>query len=336
MTVRRLPFTLILCCTSASLSCSEEKIRTYRVATGNNEDKPAATEVAAAARALRWQVPEGWQEEAPGQFQTALYRLGPESRVSVSSLPGDAGGESANVNRWRQQIGLPPLGKIDGEPIALEGSDVPAKWFELKGEQESILAAIVTLGSETWFLKLSAPTKEVDSRREAFTSFLKSIRVAPSTPAPAAAPPSPGKPGIALNVPDGWVKSEGSSMRVASFRIPGTDGPDGDVSVVPLAGEAGSTLDNVNRWRAQLRLPALESEDDPALGSVLNGSSGPLLMTHMFSEEALFEGDRRGAISTAILKTGDFTWFFKLAGEAELVRRSRDEFESFVRSAKVP
>ena len=125
-------------------------------------------------------------------------------------------------------------------------------------------------------------------------------------------------------------------MRVASFSIPGDGVTDGDVSVIPLAGKAGSTLENVNRWRAQLKLPALPSEEDAALGTKAVGVAGEMLVTHMVSTENVFDSDHKGAISTAILKAGETTWFFKLAGEAGLLTANREKFEAFVLSAKLP
>ena len=339
MAVLKIPRSVLFLGTSlVFLSCSEEKIRTYRLATDDSENAEVKVDAPAVVSGdLRWQAPESWKVETPGQFQTALYRLGSEAQVSVSSLPGDAGGEAANVNRWRQQIGLEAVDDVGGETLAVEGGEMRARWFELVGAEKSILAAIISLKDATWFFKLNSPTSELAERRDEFTTFLTSIHAGSAKPPVATTPaPNPAKPNIDVEVPEGWEKSEGSAMRVASFRIPAEEGTDGDVSVIPLFGEAGSTLENVNRWRGQLKLAALESEDDPEIGTMMDGASGPLLMTHMVSEEGLFEGDKPGAISTGIFKAGDFTWFFKLAGEADLVRENRDKFEAFVRSAKVP
>jgi len=346
MTALRLP--VVIFCTVVMMSCNEEKIRTYRVAGEEAAPVPVpvpdavavpSAAVTAESGPLRWEVPAGWAAGTPGEFQTAVYLLSGGAKVAVSNLPGDAGGEAANVNRWRGQIGLAAVEDVGGESLAAEGAGISAKWFDLNGESESILAAIIALPDETWFFKLSGPTAEIDASRQAFMALLGSIHMeSAAVPSVAPAPeiPTDAKPQIALEIPAGWVKSEGSEMRVASFSIPGDGVPEGDVSVIPLAGESGSTLANVNRWRAQVRLPALASEDDPALGTKASGSAGEVLITHMVSEENLFDGGRKGAISTAILKTASHTWFFKLTGEVELVARHRAAFETFVLSAKLP
>ncbi|MEP2775680.1 MAG: hypothetical protein ABJQ29_04375 [Luteolibacter sp.] len=337
---RILPSTLILGIAAVSFSCTEEKIQTYRVASDDSGSESVETPdpdpaPPTTAGSLRWQAPSAWKVETPGQFQVALYSLSQDVSVSVSSLPGEAGGEAANVNRWRQQVRLPPIDDVGGKILGVEGDGISAKWFEIIGESDGILAAIISLPSETWFFKLNAPTAGIESRREEFMAFLSTVSFGTEPPAPAPAPSSD-KPRISLEAPEGWEKSEGSAMRVASFRIPATDGIDGDVSVVPLMGQSGTALENVNRWRAQLKLPPLASEDDPALGQIAEGASGTILITHMVSDGPLLDGDRKGAISTGILKAGDCTWFFKMGGEAGLVGENRAKFEAFILSAKLP
>lgn len=322
----------VLC--MAFASCSDDEVPTYRVAADDDASADSTIpdqqeETDTAPQPLRWKAPGDWELQTPGRLQVALYNLGSGATVSVSKFPGDAGGIPANVNRWRKQIGLGTTTEAGGDIIALEAGNSRARWFELRGEKESTLAAIVPVGEETWFFKFNSPNAGLESRRPGFMALLKSIEIGDK------AEPLE-RPGINLEVPEGWEKIPGNEMRVASFRIPSTDGIDGDVSVIPLPGDGGSDLGNINRWRAQLRLPPLETDSDPAIGEKKEGRSGSFLLTHMVSEETLFSDNRHGAISTAILRKGDFTWFFKIAGEAEMISSIRETFESFVRSAVVP
>src|SRR5256885_16234378 len=56
---------------------------------------------------LRWTLPKGWtQKEAGGMRFATLKPPAAQVDVSVIVLPGPAGGELANVNRWRAQLGL--------------------------------------------------------------------------------------------------------------------------------------------------------------------------------------------------------------------------------------
>ena len=160
---------------------------------------------------------------------------------------------------------------------------------------------------------------------------------ASSQPEGAATEPSSQEtpPKLEYTKPDGWEPSSGSAMRAASFLIAGTSG-EADVAVVPLPGDAGSLLDNVNRWRGQLRLAPLKNAQGSNLGSTIKGSSGEFLVTHLVSEEPLLDDGGKAAISAAVLKKGDYTWFFKMTGASETVLQNRAKFESFVRSAVIP
>ena len=313
----------------ALLSCTEEKeIPTFRIAaTAETESAPASPENKP-LHPLRWIVPETWEEETPGQFQIALYRIAPGITAAVSKLPGDAGGTAANVNRWRKQVGLASSPKIGGEAIALEKAESQAHWFELKGSERSILAAIIPVDDETWFFKLDSSTAALETARPAFMDLLKSVEIRSAVEAET--------PTIDLQAPSKWVKHDGGEKRFASFRIPasGPNGIDGDVSVISLPGDGGTTLANVNLWRAQLRLPPLEKDDDPALGETTRSPAGAITLIHMVSAEPLFSDYRHAAISAAILRTGKVTWIFKIAGEAPMVAGHRPKFVEFVRTAK--
>jgi hypothetical protein len=321
----------------ALASCSKEKIRTYRVAVVDSDETPPPSAPAVAAGALHWQAPAHWKEEAPGQFQQARYRLRPDCEVSISALPGDAGGAAANVNRWRGQIGLPAVENPEGERIELKALATDATLHELRGASKGILAAILSHGGKTWFFKLTAPVAELASSQAEFLTFVTSLHGEPATPPPAAAiPPAPEKPRISLEVPAGWERSAGSSMRAASFKIPGSGGVDGDVSVIPLMGDGGSTLDNVNRWRDQLKLTPVTADKEPPGWRTIETPSGPATLVHLVSDVAIYEGNRPGAICGAILRTSEVAWFFKLTGDAALVRENQEKFEALVRSAILP
>lgn len=312
------------------LSCKAKKeIPTFRIADPNEAATTPTIEKINQQRPLRWLAPETWEEQAPGQFQTALYRIAPNVTASVSQFPGDAGGMVANVNRWREQVGLTASNEIGGDTIALEDGKSHARWFELKGVDRSILAAIIPVDSETWFFKLDCSTVALETARPGFMDLLKSIEIGSSA--------ATTMPTIELQMPDGWVKQDGGNLRFASYSIPASspDGIEGDVSVIPLPGDGGTNLANVNLWRAQLRLVPLEKEDDPALGETSSHPDGTMTLIHMTSAEPLFSSDRSGAISAAILRTGKVAWFFKLAGEANMVSAQRAKFVDFVRSAKV-
>ncbi|MEP4077709.1 hypothetical protein [Haloferula sp.] len=328
-------------------ACSEEEIRTYRVASEESESPvvaPSADGGASQDLSVVWHAQEGWAEEPAGQFQLAVYGLGPDLRVTVSMLPGEAGGVAANVNRWRGQVALDPLvaSEITGAEVPGFEGEGELKLHELLGESGSgILAGILRLSGETWFFKMSGPVDELTDHRSSFLTFLASIETKEGSGfgdqgPPAAKSEEPKKPKIDFEVPEGWTVGEESPMRVASFRAAGEDGFQADIAVVPLPGDSGSILDNINRWRAQLQLEELEDENDPAVGKAVDGPVGTYFLTHMKSEETIVEDEFQGAISAAIIKGDKYTWFLRMSGEARVVEANRSNFESFVESVRFP
>ncbi len=326
-------------------SCGDEKIRTYKVATDEPSDvspeniEEAPHDHAAHSNSVVWQAPADWELEATGQFLTAAYGLPGGGRVTVSKLGGDGGGLAANVNRWRGQVGMKPVSEeeLGGLPVEVPGSGKQMLLYNLAPENlaadaDGILAAVLPLDSETWYFKFTAPTEILREKGGVFMDFLRTVRLAGMEDVPT--PPRPSATaGVSVTAPEGWEESEGSAMRAASFGITGEDGATADVSVIPLPGESGSVLDNVNRWRNQVGLPPIASADDPELGKNIDGPSGEFFLSHIVSTETIKDGKKQ-AISAAILAKPGKTWFFKMTGEASLVEANREKFEAFVRSAK--
>ncbi|HEY6006141.1 MAG TPA: hypothetical protein VIV57_24890 [Anaeromyxobacter sp.] len=100
---------------------------------------------------------------------------------SVVVLPGPAGGELANVNRWRNQIGLPP---IDEAGLATARKVIQTKAGPLKiydftngGKDGSrVVAGLTESGGNTWFVKLSGDAGSVGAARDDFMKLLRSLR----------------------------------------------------------------------------------------------------------------------------------------------------------------
>ena len=322
-------------------SCKDEEIRTYRVATDSTAETPAPPAADAAAegdepddhatQSVVWQTPADWKPEKAGQFVTAAYALPSGGRVTVSKLGGDGGGLAANINRWRGQVGLKPLADKDvtGQSLKIADSQEVMQLFNLTSansaaDAEGILAGVLPLKTETWYFKFSGPVGVLRKTEGVFAEFLRSVR---SVGSPKSSSTPSGVKKVHVTPPDGWTPSEGSTMRAASFSIAGADGTSADVSVVPIPGDSGSVLDNVNRWRSQLKLAPLTTVDEPPAGEIFT--------SQMTSSEPIQNG-KKAAISSAILKRPGVTWFFKITGEATLVEANLDKFATFVRSATFP
>jgi len=135
-----------------------------------------------------WQVPSGWQEVSGGQFLVTKFMIagagGATAAVNVSSASGEGGGLVGNVNRWRGQLGLPPLSEADINKLA-KAIDVPGGQASLvdligtdarTGQPTRLIGAIVPQSSQTWFYKLMGEAKVVESQKDAFTKFVQGVK----------------------------------------------------------------------------------------------------------------------------------------------------------------
>jgi hypothetical protein len=135
-----------------------------------------------ASGGLTWTLPKGWTQSAGSGMRYATIKPAiPGVDVSIVVLSGPAGGELANVNRWRGQLGLPP---VDANALASARSTVPAKAgplsvyeFSSEGEKKTrMVAALLEAEGSTWFVKMLGDEAKVASARSDFNHLLRSLR----------------------------------------------------------------------------------------------------------------------------------------------------------------
>jgi hypothetical protein len=144
-----------------------------------------------------------------------------------------------------------------------------------------------------------------------------------------------GQPHVTWKTPDGWLEQPASSMRVGSFLIKGSNGQTADVSVVPLSGDAGGDLANINRWRGQIQLPPLSDEDLAQQSRTLT-SHGRSMRWVDFVSTPKADGSSLKRITATIYKRGDQTWFFKMTGDDAVVHAAQPAFRAFLNSLQFP
>lgn len=142
---------------------------------------PGMQESADSAPEIRYTVPEGWKELEPsgiriGNFK--VYAADGSAEITVLTFPGDVGGMLANINRWRDQIGL---GSITAEQVAefsqpCEIAGHEGRYVRLEGENQSILGAILPFHGNTWFFKMQGDSSVVLAGDSAMKQFLDSIQ----------------------------------------------------------------------------------------------------------------------------------------------------------------
>lgn len=157
---------------------------------GNDTNAPTPPPIEAAQGApLQYTLPPGWQEKPLTPMRLASFKAttpnGKETDVSVVSLPGMAGGDLANVNRWRGQV---QLGPIDEDTLAKSAEHVTANGHDflvidlasdqpVNGEKQRILAAILDENDRSWFIKMTGEDAAVAAQKSAFADFLRGLKI---------------------------------------------------------------------------------------------------------------------------------------------------------------
>lgn len=135
---------------------------------------------APASTAMDWKDPVGWNREAGSGFRVASFRLPGSAECSVVSLSGAAGGELANVNRWRGQMGLGDVTSLQGLSKPVKTPLGPATLVEFDGggaqKGRRMVGAILVDGSTSWFFKLTGPAGAVDKAKPGLIQLLGTLR----------------------------------------------------------------------------------------------------------------------------------------------------------------
>jgi hypothetical protein len=199
--------------------CRKPKITTYAAPKDPalaipGMSAPVSTNAASsppAAPAIRWQLPAGWTDQGANNIRLGNILVtganNQRAEMTVTRFEGTVGGDLANVNRWRNQLQLPPI----DEPAlaaAIVHRDYPAGHMDAvdlvsdaplgtSAYKTRTLVAWLPQAGVTWFFKLSGDDALVASQRDAFSAFLASVEFS-AAPANATASSIPAGP-----LPDG-------------------------------------------------------------------------------------------------------------------------------------
>jgi hypothetical protein len=141
-----------------------------------------------------------------------------------------------------------------------------------------------------------------------------------------AAPINSATPQIKWELPSGWGEGSPSTMRYASFAATEDNGEKVDISIVTFPGDGGSDLDNVNRWRQQIGLAAV---DEGELSSIIAPFQGKQIN---FSTADVIGPDSR-TLAAWVRREGR-SWFFKLSGPKDAVEKEKPKFVKFLQSVR--
>lgn len=310
---------------------------------------------------LTWTLPADWHKVSFNhrlQYAAFTGGDGAESvKITVSYLFPNANGAKdllLNVNRWRRQLGLPPVAASELAPLVSLSSQ-PGKTMQIVdlsgGENgQRIRAMIVPRRDRIWFFKMTGTTDQVASHQQVFDAFARSVQyptpegealVASSDASadqPATQPTAPPMPAASVagelnySLPTGWTREpNANAMRVATFST--GDKQPAQVIVTRLSANFGGMMLNLNRWRGEVGLPpgdaGTEMKETPVLVGNLPGSVVDLVGPGKDAKTPM-----RSLIARCT--QGDSVWFFKLLGPAETVTQQQTAFQAFLLSVKLP
>jgi hypothetical protein len=183
-------------------ACGKPEISAYRVPKEKDPELPAPANPAAGGNAMAntavptseghslvWTAPAHWQAKPATAMRRATFAIagdgGASTELSVTAFPGDVGGELANLNRWRSQLQMPPVGEAElaAAVTRREHNDLKFGIVDLASGAQRTLGAWVPFEGSTWFFKLGpGPDALVAREKNAFLAFVATIKHAPEHP----------------------------------------------------------------------------------------------------------------------------------------------------------
>ena len=142
--------------------------------------------------------------------------------------------------------------------------------------------------------------------------------------------------GIEWTVPAGWTKGGGSSMRVATYQVPGMKGAEaGECAVFYFGpGQGGGVDDNVQRWARQFKespTPRSETRTVGGVAAILVDIEGTYLNPGGGMMQSRGEKPDYRLLG-AILEAPQGNVFFKLTGPQATIAEARAAFDGLIGS----
>lgn len=130
---------------------------------------------------LKWTAPASFEPKPGSAMRKGSYRFkaeGGEADISITAFPGATGGLEANLNRWRGQVGLPPLSpaEVTAATEKFDSNGLTFTVVDYQGSAGHMLGAIVPFGGSSWFFKLTGPDATVVAAKPLFLEFLRTVK----------------------------------------------------------------------------------------------------------------------------------------------------------------
>jgi hypothetical protein len=136
----------------------------------------------AAAPQIKWTTPDSWTEGPPSSMRYASFSASAENGdkidISVVTFPGEGGSDADNINRWRGQIGLPPIDEstVTSQIAPLRTADTTFSTTDIVGAKARTIAAWTHHDGRAWFFKATGSNAAVEKEKQNFVKFIESVR----------------------------------------------------------------------------------------------------------------------------------------------------------------
>lgn len=258
----------------------------------------------------KWDLGDAWKEQPGSGMRYANLQLG-DVQFSVIKLPLPPGPERKyildNVNRWRGQVGLGPLTSAQLSQMSYKvktADDLNVTVVDLKGKQSSAAMAPMAGGGRPGM----RPGMNAGPR--------------PGTGAPpSGAAASTGSSAFTGTTPDNWTEQKAGMMQLAKYTVE----HDGATATISVSQAGGGVKANIDRWRGQVGLKPLESEDDIEAEAI-----------QVSGEDSMYipiAGEAK-SITVAMVPRGRSVWFFKLMGDSAAVEKEAAAFREYLSTIK--
>lgn len=244
---------------------------------------------------LRWTLPPGWKQEQGGPARVASFKFGdrdPKLEMTVVRLPGDGGGLAANVNRWRDQLGLDRAAESE---VAAMLQKVPAAGLDVQivdlvGPSRPTMGGGRPMARQQPEPQARSGDSQLDTVRSMFT----------------------------FERPPAWRENpQPANQRVFEFAVE-EGGAGALVTFTIMGGEGGGLAANIDRWRTQAGLEALGEQ-------AIARSATP--MKFVGTEAWLVDvAGSDTAILGVIALNPQFSMFLKMTGPPSVVNAQRATF----------
>ena len=137
---------------------------------------------------IRGAYPPHWSPVPPQPPRLATFAVRGENYtadLAITRFPGEVGSDLMNLNRWRNQVGLPPVESTDNrESVDFPFGDTTATLTLVANPRtgpdgDAILVASIPDPDQnhTWFVKLAGPARMIDAEHGPMLDFLERLQL---------------------------------------------------------------------------------------------------------------------------------------------------------------